>query len=60
MGSQRDVYPDIPTLLAHRAENRDYRLRFRNRKSWATIVSPHGGYIEEGTSALARAIAGSS
>lgn len=58
MGSHRDVYPDVPTLRSRLKEKRDFRIRYRDRSSFTTIVSPHGGFIEEGTSALARACAG--
>ncbi|MCC7530139.1 MAG: poly-gamma-glutamate hydrolase family protein [Candidatus Melainabacteria bacterium] len=58
MGSHRDVFPDVPALKSRLKEKRDYRIRIRYRSAFATIVSPHGGYIEEGTSALARACAG--
>ncbi len=58
MGSHRDVFPDVPALKSRLKDKRDYRIRSRDRSAFATIVSPHGGYIEEGTSALARACAG--
>ncbi len=58
MGSHRDVFPDVPALKLQLKDKRDYRIRARDRGAFATIVSPHGGYIEEGTSALARACAG--
>ncbi len=58
MGSHRDVFPDVPALKSRLKEKRDYRIRSRDRGAFATIVSPHGGFIEEGTSALARACAG--
>lgn len=58
MGSHRDVFPDVPALKSQLKEKRDYRIHIRDRAAFATIVSPHGGYIEEGTSALARACAG--
>lgn len=58
MGSQRDVYPHLQALKDKLVEDRDYRIRCRDRGSVLTVVSPHGGFIEEGTSALARAIAG--
>ncbi len=58
MGSHRDVFPDVLALKSRLKEKRDYRIRIRDRSAFATIVSPHGGYIEEGTSALARACAG--
>jgi len=58
MGSHGDLYPDIPTLKSHLKEKRDFRVRHNDRHSFATIVSPHGGFIEEGTSQIARAVAG--
>lgn len=58
MGSHRDVFPDVPALKSQLKDKRDFRIRFRDRGAFATVVSPHGGYIEEGTSALARACAG--
>lgn len=58
MGSHRDVFPDVPSLRSRLKDKRDFRIRFRDRGAFATIVSPHGGYIEEGTSTLARACAG--
>lgn len=58
MGSHRDVFPDVPALRSRLKDKRDYRIRVRDRGAFASIVSPHGGYIEEGTSALARACAG--
>lgn len=43
--------PDLPG-------HRHVRISARDRGSSATIVAPHGGFIEPGTSALARSIAG--
>ncbi len=48
MGSHRDVFPDVPALKSQLKDKRDYRIRARDRGAFATIVSPHGGYIEEG------------
>lgn len=53
-----DKYASVLAIKQRYAEGRDYRICFRDRGSWATIISPHGGYIEPGTSAVARAIAG--
>lgn len=53
----KDIYPSLVSLKKHLRKNEDYRIRCRDRASIATIVAPHGGYIEPGTSALARAIA---
>ncbi len=58
MGSHGDLYPDIPTLKSHLKEKRDFRVVHKDRRSFATIASPHGGFIEAGTSQIARAVAG--
>lgn len=55
----RDKYSSLAALKADLREKRDYQVRLLDRRSWATIMAPHGGYIEAGTSALARASAGS-
>lgn len=54
----KDKYSSLAALKAELRELRDYQIRLLDRWSWATILSPHGGYIEPGTSALARATAG--
>ncbi len=53
-----DIYENIPALLAALEEDKDFRIRCFDRKSDVTIISPHGGYIEAGTSHIATAIAG--
>jgi phage replication-related protein YjqB (UPF0714/DUF867 family) len=53
-----DKYSSVLAIKQRFAEGRDYRIRYKDHGSWATIISPHGGYIEPGTSAVARAIAG--
>lgn len=55
----RDKYSSLAALKADLREKRDYQVRILDRRSWATILAPHGGYIEAGTSALARATAAS-
>ena len=55
-----DVYPDLDSLKRDMRLGRDYRIRLLNRKSSTTIIAPHGGFVEVGTSAIARAIAGQS
>lgn len=35
-----------------------YKIRLLDRRAPVTIIAPHGGYIESGTSAIARSIAG--
>lgn len=52
-----DKFPTLAALKGSVAAS-DYRIRCLDRKSRITIISPHGGYIEPGTSAIARAIAG--
>lgn len=54
----RDIYPDLDVVKELYVEGRDYRIRWADRISRATILSPHGGFIEPGTSAIVRAIAG--
>lgn len=60
MSAQRDRYQSLAALMSDLKENREYRIRYRNRRSKVTIISPHGGYIEAGTSAIGRAVAGRS
>ncbi len=55
----RDKYSSLAALKAALREKRDYQVRLLDRRSWATILAPHGGFIEAGTSALARATAAS-
>lgn len=54
----RDFYSDLDSLKRELVKNRDYRIRWRNKRSSVTIIAPHGGYVESGTSAIANAIAG--
>lgn len=53
-----DKYASLDALKLSEREGIDYKINVLDRKSWATVVSPHGGYIEQGTSELAAAIAG--
>jgi phage replication-related protein YjqB (UPF0714/DUF867 family) len=54
-----DKYPSLAALKAALKDQIDYRSRLLDRKSRVTIMAPHGGFIEAGTSALARSVAGS-
>lgn len=54
----KDKYPSMAMMQAEHKEGSSYRIRTLDRKSPITIISPHGGFIEPGTSALSRAIAG--
>ena len=56
----RDKYASLAALKAELRDELDYRVRILDRWSWSTILAPHGGFIEAGTSALARATAGRS
>ncbi len=55
--SRTDFYSSLDELKKDCKQDVDYRIRSTDRKSRATIVSPHGGNIEIGTSELAEAIA---
>lgn len=52
-----DTYSSLAALKQHLGPNA-YRLRVSDRHSDITIIAPHGGYIEAGSSALAHKIAG--
>ena len=54
-----DKYPDFRTLAAYEKQDQDYRIRIRDRGARISIVVPHGGRIEPGTSMTAEHIAGS-
>lgn len=51
-------YRNFADLAAHEKENLDFRVRSDERHGAATVIAPHGGGIEPGTSELAQAIAG--
>lgn len=53
-----DVYGSFEALSRRERRGVDFRLWIRDRGSACSVVAPHGGRIEPGTSALARAIAG--
>ncbi len=54
----KDKYPSMALMQAEHKEGTSYRIRCLDRKSPVTIISPHGGFIEAGTSALSKALAG--
>ncbi len=56
--STRDIYRTLADLKEDLEEGTDFRILRKDRRSNVFIVAPHGGYIEPGTSHLARAIAG--
>lgn len=53
-----DVYGSLDELKKDKKEGVDYTIRSVDAHSKLTVVAPHGGYIEPGTSELATAIAG--
>ncbi len=54
-----DKYSSISELASKEQLDRDYRIFIEQRAgSSITIVAPHGGMIEPGTSEIAKAIAG--
>jgi phage replication-related protein YjqB (UPF0714/DUF867 family) len=54
---RRDSYASFADLARVERENVDFRIRSRRRNSPVTIIAPHGGKIEPGTSEIAEAIA---
>ena len=54
-----DTYQSLEELVRSEAAA-DYRVLVRDRQSPVTIVAPHGGRIEPGTSQLAESVAGES
>lgn len=57
-GKAKDRYASLDELRQNTTADVDYRVTRVDRDSWATIVSPHGGNLERGTSEIARKIAG--
>lgn len=53
-----DTYKNFAALRRWEHEGKDYRVRFVNRSADVTIIAPHGGKIERGSSEVAHAIAG--
>ncbi len=53
-----DAYGGFAELAAAHAEGRDYSVEAYDRGARVTVLVPHGGDLERGTSRLARAVAG--
>lgn len=53
----QDKYQSLTALKAALRARIDYRIRVVDRNSWITIIAPHGGFIDAGTSAIARTLA---
>lgn len=58
MNPPKDRFASLPALMSEFTENTDFVIRARKRRSKVTVICPHGGYIEPGTSAIADAVAG--
>ncbi|MBA3767082.1 MAG: poly-gamma-glutamate hydrolase family protein [Acidobacteria bacterium] len=56
--SSQDTYRNFAELSKSERETRDYRRVIERRNSKITIIAPHGGGIEPGTSEIAKALAG--
>ena len=52
-----DTYNSFAELTRHERVNKDYKISISNVGSPITIIAPHGGKIEPGTSDLAKMIA---
>ncbi|MBS1994992.1 MAG: poly-gamma-glutamate hydrolase family protein [Cyanobacteria bacterium SZAS LIN-2] len=59
MKHNTDFYDNLEQLNQHLVRDKHFRLRIFDQRSPVTIISPHGGFIEAGTSYLAQAVAGS-
>jgi len=54
-----DTYESFDVLSKCEKEGTDFLIRMRPGRTGITVMAPHGGEIEPGTSEIARAIAGS-
>jgi len=52
-----DKYDGFAQLAAEETQGRDYQIVVNDRSNKVSIIAPHGGYIEPGTSQLAESIA---
>lgn len=55
----KDYYPNLAALKRDLVRNKHYRTKVSDRGSAITVVAPHGGFIEAGSSYIARGVAGS-
>ncbi len=53
-----DVYSCFKDLARYEKEGKDFRIEWRRGRTGLTVMAPHGGGIEPGTSEVARAVAG--
>lgn len=52
-----DKYSSLAALKTAEVRHRTYRIFTRNRRAPLTLISPHGGFIEPGTSHIMHALA---
>jgi phage replication-related protein YjqB (UPF0714/DUF867 family) len=57
--SHKDKYTNFAGLIESESEGRDFRRIIQPRNSAITVIAPHGGGIEPGTSEIATALASS-
>ncbi len=55
----KDYYPNIAALKRDLVRNKHYRTKVADKGSDVTVIAPHGGFIEAGSSYIARGVAGS-
>jgi phage replication-related protein YjqB (UPF0714/DUF867 family) len=58
--SEGDKYANYSELIQHEVNGTDFRIVTNQVNSSVTIIAPHAGLIEIGTSEIARAVAGNS
>jgi phage replication-related protein YjqB (UPF0714/DUF867 family) len=59
MKTDTDFYQSLEQLQADLQRDIHYRVRIFDRRREVTLIAPHGGFIEAGTSHIAEAIAAS-
>jgi phage replication-related protein YjqB (UPF0714/DUF867 family) len=57
MNKNTDFYESLAQLQADLQRNLHYQVRIFDRRRPLTVIAPHGGFIEAGTSHIAEAIA---
>lgn len=55
---KHDVYKSVAEIRANHKEGTDFRIKYMLRKSSVAVFAIHGGKLEQGTSAIAKAVAG--
>jgi len=54
----KDFYPTLTALKRDLVRNKHYRTKVVDRGAEITVIAPHGGFIEPGSSYIARGVAG--